>query len=64
MSDIQFDDQGSEFGAPPASKQPTDWTGKLVEWGFVQSREQAQIAMIGILVLVVALTAMVFFFWL
>jgi len=64
MSDIQFEDQSNEFGAPPSSAPATDWTGKLVEWGFVANREQAQYAMVGILVAVLALTAFVYFRWL
>ncbi len=60
MNDMQFqsDDQ-NEFGSPP-SRSGTDLTGKLVTWGIVSSRQQAEYVMIGLAVLVALLAFFVY----
>lgn len=64
MDEVQFEDSTKEFGAPPTTETTTDWTGKLVLWGFAANRDQAQYIMVGILALVIILTIIVYFFWL
>ncbi|MBI5644716.1 hypothetical protein HY970_01325 [Candidatus Kaiserbacteria bacterium] len=59
MSDLQFDTPDNEFGRPPEAKPGFDITGKLVEWGLVSSRQEAQYVLIGVGVL--ALIAAFFF---
>lgn len=56
MSDLRFDTQDNEFGAPPQQSQGFDLASKLVQWGIVADRQQATYALIGlaILALVVA----------
>ncbi len=60
MSDVQFqsDDQ-SEFGSPP-SRSGTDLTGKLIKWGIVSSRQQAEYVMIGLAILIAILAFFVY----
>lgn len=58
-SQVQFENQGQEFGKPPVESGP-DFTSKLVSWGLVSSRQEAQYVMIGIAVL--AIVVAVFFF--
>lgn len=59
MSDLRFDTQDNEFGAPPQQTAGFDLAGKLVQWGLVADRQQATYALIGIAVL--ALVAAFFF---
>jgi hypothetical protein len=57
MSEMQFDtEQQNEFGRPPELEKGSDWTGKLIAWGFASNRQQAEYVMIavGIVLLVVA----------
>ncbi len=59
MSDVQFDqDNANEFGRPPQSG-GFDMTGKLIQWGIVSSRDEAQYVLIGIGVLAVSLAVYV-----
>lgn len=58
-SGVHFQDQGEEFGHPP-TESGTDLTGKLVSWGLVSSRQEAQYVMIGVAVF--AFIIAVFFF--
>jgi len=51
MADLQFDNQANEFGRPPVSDPGVDFTGKLIRWGFVSSRKEAEYALIAIAVL-------------
>jgi hypothetical protein len=60
MSDVRFENQGQEFGRPPVES-GFDITGKLVSWGLVSSRAEAQYVMIGIIVLAFAGAAFFFF---
>ncbi|MBV9159088.1 MAG: hypothetical protein JO019_00645 [Candidatus Kaiserbacteria bacterium] len=60
MSDLQFDDQRNEFGAPPVEARGTDLTGKIVSWGLASNAQQAQYILIGIVV--IALIAGYFIF--
>jgi len=60
MSDVQFDQDGSnEFGTPPSSS-GTDLTGKLIQWGIVSNRQQAEYVMIGLAVAVVIIAFFVY----
>jgi len=56
MSDLKFDNSIDEFGRPPQMKNGFDPSGKLVEWGFVESHREAQYVLIavGVLALIVA----------
>lgn len=56
---VQFENQGEEFGRPPVEN-GFDITGKLVSWGLVSSRQEAQYVMITVAVL--ALVAAFFLF--
>ncbi|MDO8514756.1 MAG: hypothetical protein Q7S50_04385 [bacterium] len=49
MSEMQFqtDDQ-NEFGRPPVASGGFDFSGKLVAWGLVSSRKEAEYVLIGI----------------
>ena len=59
---VQFQaDDANEFGRPPSASGGFDITGKLVEWGLVSSRDEAQYVLIGIGVVV--LLVAVFIFW-
>lgn len=51
MSDLRFDTQDNEFGAPPQQSQGFDLAGKFVQWGIVADRQQATYALIGLAVL-------------
>lgn len=48
---MRFEDQGDEFGAPPERSGGFDLSGKLVAWGLVSSRQEAQYVLIAIAVL-------------
>jgi len=54
MADLQFDNQGNEFGQPPVAEPGMDVTGKLVSWGFASSRKEAEYVLIVIAVLCLA----------
>jgi hypothetical protein len=60
MTDLQFDNQTNEFGRPPEASNGFDITGKLINWGFVSNRKEAEYVLIG--VAVVALLAAFFFY--
>ena len=61
MSDVQFDsDNQNEFGAPPVSS-GGDFTGALIRWGLVSSRQAAEYVLVG--VAVVAIVAAVIAYW-
>jgi hypothetical protein len=51
MADLQFDNQGNEFGRPPVGQPGMDFTGKLISWGFVSSRKEAEYVLIAVAVL-------------
>lgn len=60
MSDVQFnEDQAEEFGRPPA-RSGGDLTGKLIKWGFVSTRQEAEYVMIGIGIAVAVLAFFVY----
>ena len=52
---IKFDTPADEFGRPPQQSAGTDLTGKLILWGFVSNRQQAQYVLAGVAVLAVIL---------
>lgn len=45
---IKFDTPADEFGRPPQESAGSDITGKLVQWGFVATRQEAQYALVGV----------------
>ena len=51
MSDMQFNDSSYEFGTPPAQSASSGLTDKLIAWGFVSSRKEAEYVLIGVIVL-------------
>ncbi len=51
MTDMQFNDSSNEFGTPPASKNGSDISDKLIAWGFVSSRKEAEYVLIAVAVL-------------
>lgn len=60
MADLQFENQTNEFGRPPEASGGFDITGKLISWGLVSNRKEAEYLLIG--VAVVALLAAFFFY--
>jgi hypothetical protein len=46
MNDIRFDTQENEFGAPTQASQGFDLSGKLISWGLVSDRKQAEYVLI------------------
>lgn len=54
MNDMQFDNSSNEFGTPVQEKPGTDITGKLIKWGLVSTRQEAEYVLmaIGIIALV------------
>lgn len=59
MGDLRFDtDQQEEFGPPVGRPLGDDFTGKLIAWGLVSNRQQAEYLMIG---LAVAIAVIAFF---
>ena len=61
MGEMQFqtDDQ-NEFGRPPQQSAGADLTGKLVTWGLVSNRQQAEYMMIGLAVLIAVIAFFVY----
>lgn len=58
---VQFQtDNQNEFGPPPQDTS-ADFTGKMVAWGLVSTREEAQYVMVGVAVL--SFIAAFFFFF-
>ena len=57
MSEMRFENQGEEFGRPP-TESGVDFTGKLVKWGLVSSRQEAQYVLVGIAVLAIILAVL------
>ncbi len=53
MSDVQFENQGDEYGRPPVQPAGTDLTGKLISWGIAKNRQQASYVLGGVGVLAV-----------
>lgn len=45
---MKFDTPDDEFGRPPQQSLGADITGKLIAWGFVSSRQEAQYVLAGI----------------
>ena len=58
---IQFSSDDQNEFKKPLQDTGTDFTSKLVSWGLVSSRDEAQYVLIGVAVL--ALAAAVFFFF-
>lgn len=52
---IKFDTPADEFGRPPQQSMGADLTGKLIKWGFVSSRQEAQYVLGGIAVVAIIL---------
>ncbi len=61
MGDMQFEDQTNEFGSPRERASGFDLSGALVRWGLVSTPQEAQYALIAVIVLS-ALIAGYFFF--
>ena len=59
MDEVHFENQGEEFGAPP-ERSGSDLTSRLIRWGVVSNREQAQYVMIGVAVVVFIIAFLVF----
>lgn len=51
MNNIQFDTPDNEFGQPQREAAGFDLTGKLIAWGLVSSRKEAQYVLIAVAVL-------------
>ncbi len=49
--EVRFENQGEEFGTPPERSAGFDLSGKLMSWGLVSSRQEAQYVLIAIAVL-------------
>ena len=60
-SGVRFENQGEEFGRPPQEKEGFDILGKLVSWGLVSNRAEAQYVLMA--VIVVALLIAVYFLY-
>jgi|GEM_PF-2495755 hypothetical protein len=56
MADVQFENQGEEFGRPPQSS-AFDLTGAMVRWGLVSTRQQAEYVMIALAVVAFLIAA-------
>ena len=56
QGNVQFENQGDEFGRPPQRSGGFDITGKLVEWGLVSSLQEAQYVLmaVGVAALLIA----------
>ena len=62
MGEVSYDsDNSDEFGKPAGGLTSTDFTGKLIEWGLVSSRQQAEYVMICIAVAVVIVAILVYY---
>jgi hypothetical protein len=42
MADMEFDTNPNEFGRPPEKSAGSDLTGKLIRWGLVSTRTEAE----------------------
>jgi len=61
MGDLRFDtDQQEEFGPPASRPFGGDLTGKLIAWGLVSNRRQAEYLMIGFAVLIAVIAFFVY----
>ncbi len=56
-NNVQFQSEGNEYGPPPQQAEGFDLTGKLVQWGLVSSRQEAQYVLIGVAVLALLIAA-------
>ena len=50
---VQFSSEGDDYGAAPQRSEGFDLTGKLVNWGLVSSREEAQYVLIAVAVIAI-----------
>ncbi|MDO8576521.1 MAG: hypothetical protein Q7R90_04375 [bacterium] len=61
MGDLRFDsDQQDEFSRPAGQASGGDLTGKLIAWGVVSNRQQAEYVMIGLAVLIAIIAFFVY----
>ena len=61
MGDLRFDsDNADEFRRPSSQEAGTDFTGKLVTWGIVSNRQQAEYLMIGLAIAIALLAYFVY----
>lgn len=60
MSDIQFDSGENEFGAPMQQKRGFDLSGKLIAWGLVSDRKQADYVLIFVAVAALVIAYVVY----
>ena len=61
MNDIQFENQGEEYGPPPKRFAGFDMTALLLKWRVVSSRHNAEYVLMGVALVAVVL-ALFFFF--
>lgn len=59
-SGVRFDVENEDFGRPPQRDAGFDMTGKLVEWGIVETVEQAQYVLVGVGIFVLLLAGYFF----
>ncbi len=60
MGDLNFDTEKDEFGRPPSRDSGGDFTGKLITWGLVSTRQQAEYVMVGLAVAIVIIAFFVY----
>ena len=60
MGDLRFDSDQEEFSRPAGRASESDFTGKLVAWGIVSNRQQAEYVMIGLAVLIAIIAFFVY----
>lgn len=51
MAEMQFDMNPNEFGRPPVQDRGFDIASKLVAWGLVSSRKEAEYVLIAVAVI-------------
>jgi hypothetical protein len=61
MSDLQFDNQNNEFGRPPEASGGFDLSGKLISWGLVSNRKEAEYALMAVGAFALLLAGYLFF---
>jgi len=60
MGDLRFDTDQEEFTRPASPTSGGDFTGKLVAWGLVSNRQQAEYVMIGLAVVIAIIAFFVY----
>ena len=57
---MTFDTPSDEFGRPPQEVRGVDIAGKLVTWGFVSTKEQAQYVLAGVAAVVLIIAYLIY----